>query len=248
MILYKKAIVTSAVCVSLSGCSYFTSPIEKPVIEDHSGHLGTFATVAERRMVITKKVYENMSGEYAYQSKFCAEPPPDATQSIASVLTAAVKGSADGAKGNPQIAIEVAKSLETTAKSLFQRSQGVQLFRDGVYNLCQANLNGAITDAQYEVLYRKLLNISSEIITEEVKKMPSIPVARAEEAATAAESAKSAAVGAKIEVGILKENIESSARKAQSAVTAAEAALNGAKEAKTAAENAAKRAEDAANK
>lgn len=262
MILNRKAIVVSSVWATLSGCSFLTPPIEKPVIEDHSGHLGTFATVAERRMVMTKRDYKNMSGDNAYESKFCSEPPPDATQSIASALTAALSGSATGSKAKPEVAVEFAKSLETTAKSLFQRSQGVQLFRDGVYNLCQAHLNGAITPDQYNTQYGALLTIVSTIIKDEVAKMPSVPVLRAEEAATAAEAAKTAAVGAKISVSALKEDIEASVKKAQSSVAAAEAASIGAKEAKNAAEisqmkvdtavkkaeEAAKRAEDAANK
>lgn len=183
MIMHSKFIVASVVCANISGCSYLTPPIERPVIEDHSGHLGTFTTVAERRMVMTKRDYKNVPGEKTYESKFCAEPPPDATQSIASALTTAFKGSAAGTVVKPEVAIEFAKSLQTTAKSLFQRSQGVQLFRDGVYNLCQAHLNGAITPDQYNAQYTALLTTASAIIKDEIEKMPSVPVSRADDAA-----------------------------------------------------------------
>ena len=229
-----KAIVASAVCATLSGCALVTPPIEHPTIEDHSGHLGTFSTVAERRVVITKREYKNMSGDNAYESKFCAEPPPDATQSIASALTAALSGSAAGLKAKPEVSVEFAKSLETTAKSLFQRSQGVQLFRDGLFNLCQASLNGAIIPGEYVAQYNLLLTKASEIIKEEVGKMPSVPVLRAEEAAIASEAAKDAAVKAKVSVMDSKAAIDTSVNKADAAAKKAE--------------DAAKRAEDAANK
>ena len=122
----------------------------------------------------------------------------------------------------PEVSIEFAKSLETTVKSLFQRSQGVQLFRDGLYNLCQAHLNGAITATQYHDNYNKLLMKASEVIKDEVEKMPSVPILRAEEAATASEAAKDAAVKAKISVATTKTEIEALLKKVQAAATRAE--------------------------
>ena len=83
----------------LCGCSSLTPPMEKPVIEDHSGVLGTFATVAERRMVVTKKNYKNgHTDNPGYDSTFCAEPPPDSTQSIASSATCSENTQTHGRK------------------------------------------------------------------------------------------------------------------------------------------------------
>lgn len=248
MMLDRKATVAGAVCAALSGCSFLTAPIERPVVEDHSGHLGTFAMVAERRMVLTKRVYKDSSAESAYESKFCAEPPPDATQSIASVLTAAFKGSASGAQTKPELAADMSKSLETTAKSLFQRSQGVQLFRDGLYSLCQAHLNGAITAEQYNTQYSALLKAAAEVINEEIKKSPNLDVARATEAASAAEAAKDSAVKARESARMLKEEAENVVHNAKSAETASQAASDEAREARRKAEEAATRAEEAARR
>jgi hypothetical protein len=243
-----EGIFVSVAFVALSGCSALTSPIEKPIIEDHSGNLGTFATVAERRMVITKKDYSNVAGKDVYESKFCAEPPPDATQSIASALTAALSGNAAGLKAKPEVSVEFAKSLETTAKSLFQRSQGIQLFRDGLYNLCQAYLNGAVDTAQYNTLYAALLTTASVIIKDEVAKMPSVPILRAEEAATASEAAKDAAVKAKVSVATAQTEIEASVKKAQSAATEATESKNAAETSQASLDAAVKKAEDAATR
>lgn len=246
MMLDSKGVAASAAFAALAGCSYLTPPIERPVVEDHSGHLGTFTMVAERRMVLTKRVYKDSSPESAYESKFCAEPPPDATQSIASVLTAAFKGSASGAETKPELAADLSKSLETTAKSLFQRSQGVQLFRDGLYSLCQAHLNGAITAAQYDAQYSALLTAATDVIKKEIDKSPNLDVARATEAAAASEAAKDSAVKARESARMLKEEAENVVRNAKSSEIASQAASDEAREARRKAEEAATRAEEAA--
>lgn len=244
----KKAICVCIMCASLTGCSLLASPMEKPILEDHSGNLGTFATVAERRMVVTKKDYGKVGNNNPYDSKFCSEPPPDATQSIASALTAALSGSAAGTKAKPEVSVEFAKSLETTAKTLFQRSQGVQLFRDGLYNLCQAHLNGAITGSEYSTHYTGLLNVASGIINNEVAKMPSVPVLRAEEAATASEAAKNAAIQAKVSVTAAQAEIETSLRKAQAAAKEATESKKAAEISQASLDAAVRKAEDAAER
>ncbi|MBL8422720.1 MAG: hypothetical protein JNK06_04340 [Candidatus Accumulibacter phosphatis] len=235
---HSRILTAGAVVATLSGCSYLTPPMERPVIEDHSGHLGTFTTVAERRMVITKKDYR----DDAFTSKFCAEPSPDATQSIASTLRAALTASAKGLAADPAVSAEFGRTLETTAKSLFQRSQGVQFFRDGLFNLCQAYLNGAlngidmngksITNEQgYVQRYSELLRAAQLIIHAEIGKMPSVAVLRAEEAVSAAEAAKDAAVKARVKVETAQANIDASVQKADAALKKAEDAAKRAEEA-----------------
>jgi len=216
---HSKILSVGAIAATLSGCSYLTPPMERPVIEDHSGHLGTFTTVAERRMVITKKDYGITD---VYTSKFCAEPSPDATQSIASTLRAALTASTKGLAADPAVSAEFGRTLETTAKSLFQRSQGVQFFRDGLFNLCQAYLNGAlngidmngksITNEQgYVMRYGELLRAAQLIILAEVQKMQSVDESKAKEAVAAAEAAKDAAV-------IERKKAENAAKKAEAAL------------------------------
>lgn len=236
---HNKILSVGAIAATLSGCSYLTPPMERPVIEDHSGHLGTFTTVAERRMVITKRDYGDKD---AYTSKFCAEPPPDATQSIASTLTAALTASAAGLAAKPEVAAQFGRTLETTAQSLFQRSQGVQFFRDGLYNLCQAYLNGALNgkdmngqpidnEQGYVMRYTELLTAAKLIILAEIGQMPSVDVLRAEQAVSAAEAAKDAAVKARVKVETAQANIDASVQKADAALKKAEDAAKRAEEA-----------------
>ncbi|MCP3868991.1 MAG: hypothetical protein GY703_13000 [Gammaproteobacteria bacterium] len=64
----KNTLSITAFCFVMTGCSMLTAPMEKPIIEDHSGHLGTFGTVAERRMVVTKSLLSNRL-DSRYRSK-----------------------------------------------------------------------------------------------------------------------------------------------------------------------------------
>lgn len=209
----------------LCGCSLLTPPIEKPVIEDHSGMLGTFATVAERRMVVTKKIYaDNHVENPGYKSTFCAEPPPDSTQSIASSLTAALRADAAHDKSKQSVSAEAARELITTAKLMFNRSQGIQLFRDGVYNLCQAQLNEAINKEKYEILFSELLRVSAELVSAEIAKSPSLDVAKAVSAAQEAQSAQEQAAASVITLKTLKSEAESERKTADAARKAAQAA------------------------
>ncbi|SFM24268.1 hypothetical protein [Rugamonas rubra] len=230
----------------LCGCSFLTPPIEKPVIEDHAGVLGTFATVAERRMVVTKKKYEDKHPDNpGYNSTFCAEPPPDSTQSIASSLTAALRADASRDKSKQGVSAEAARELITTAKSMFTRSQGVQLFRDGVYNLCQAHLNSAIDQPSYEKMFSELLGVSAKLIADEIAKSPNVDVAKAVSAAKEAQDAQEQAAASLITLKTLKNEAESERRTADAARKVAQAAS---KEAQDAADERLKEVELAATR
>ncbi len=172
----------------LQGCALFTSPKEQPVIEDTIGDrftdwgrnkVGTLATTPERRVVVVKMP----------DNKFCAEPSPDVAESLTSafnlIASAKTQTSADAQ-------LNLAKSLATTAKTIFVRSQGVQLFRDGLYSLCQANLNGTISDAQYKDMFEQLLTTADKLIGAEI---PTIRATKTEDAESSANEASTNAEG-----------------------------------------------------
>jgi len=48
-----------------------------------------------------------------------------------------------------ELKTELARSLVTSAGALTKRSQGLQVFRDGVFALCQARMNGFLTDPEF---------------------------------------------------------------------------------------------------
>jgi hypothetical protein len=145
----------------LQGCSAFSPPTTKPVIEDrisqhHVPTVGVLATTPERRVVLVKMP----------DNKFCAEPPADAADNISSALSAMAKASTKGTVGNVQLGI--ANTLATSVKQLFVRSQGVQLYRDGTFMLCAAYLNGAISQADFLVRQEKLLDAVVPLIIKEI--------------------------------------------------------------------------------
>lgn len=146
----------------LSGCgvSWFVNPKQQPVIEDKVGDagkgykVGTLATTPERRVVIVD----------LDDGKFCAEPPADAGENLASSFAAALEGT----DGSIELKAELAKAFASSVKQLFQRSQGVQLYRDGMYSLCQAYLNGAILDDEFNKKQEELLKQSAYLIEKEI--------------------------------------------------------------------------------
>ena len=114
-----------------------TSPYIAEIKAVGTGHLITLD--ASKRTILV-----NQSG------RFCAEPAPDAMGAIFTHLAANLSGKG---KGKGAIEAELTGNIDTTTSTsvfeLFQRSQGVQLLRDGLYRLCEAHLNGAIGSDEY---------------------------------------------------------------------------------------------------
>jgi hypothetical protein len=131
----------------LTGCAYVTPPLENPIIEQHAqGRINTFAVIPSRRIVIMKSENPANSGEPPEkQIIICAEAPADVTDNLAGTFAASLAASTKAA----DVSAGISKSIETFGKFLFQRTQGIQLFRDRSYYLCQARMNGFITSEQY---------------------------------------------------------------------------------------------------
>lgn len=156
-----KAICLCLLCANLSACglSVVADPKTNPVLEDRIGlwgrqPVGTLATTAERRVVLVR-IAEDDPDTFG---KFCAEPPPDAAENIASKLALALEAGAkitnvDPAgkipEGEASARLETAKEIATSVQSLFHRSQGLQFYRDGMYNLCQGYLNKVINGDEF---------------------------------------------------------------------------------------------------
>lgn len=160
----KQLFIASAVLGLMQGCSVFTQPKANPVIEERvtdwgKTKVGILATTPERRVVIVK-----MPG-----SHFCAEPSADAADNVSAALSAVAQASVQGRVSDAQLGF--AQSLATTAKQLFQRSQGVQLYRDGSFLLCNAYLNGAISKENFLARHERLLELVAPLIREELSHM-----------------------------------------------------------------------------
>lgn len=148
--------------IFVSGCAFFTPPIERPVIEDKinpslfsSGTVGTLSLTPERRVVLVN-----------FDTKrFCAEAPTEVGIDLSKILSA--NGSAGAtSQGNIALGLLIGSSSSNTV--LNKRSQAVQLFLANSYYSCQMYLNGAISGEQLVTLQLEMLNSIVPILEKEL--------------------------------------------------------------------------------
>jgi hypothetical protein len=158
------ALLLGVMVAMMEGCALLSSPAWVPVVEPASlgsgrfigedKRVGTLATVAQRRLALVK------FGD----GKFCAEPPPDVADSVSATLSAALSGG----NGKINAAGEMVHDFATAAKQLLYRSQGLQLYRDGMFSLCVAYLNKAISEEEFKHSHKELLTIAGDLIKTEL--------------------------------------------------------------------------------
>ena len=91
----------------------------------------------------------------------CAEPSPDAAVARSFVTSAEAAVTPSGAQSASGSAKSAASSTESVS-ALGTRTQTIQLLRDGLFRACEAFMNGAIDQVQYNAI---LLNIDRVMIT-----------------------------------------------------------------------------------
>lgn len=148
-------------CLFLQSCYFFTPPIEDPIIEDRVGlvfreETSTLAITPERRLLILN----------LQTNRFCAEPPAEVAQNISSALLIALK------PPKSEASMELAKTLGTSAKQLFFRTQGIQFLRDVAYYYCQMYVNGAMDGATYLQKFESIIPIAEMLIKQEIPNIP----------------------------------------------------------------------------
>lgn len=147
-------LVPVVLATMLSGCaSQLSAFYNRSVVKDNiAGSVATVSLSADRRTVLV-----GLNGDN--QGRFCAEPPPDSATGLKTDLAASLKASAKSEKLKTEASAESALSdkAETTVVVLAERTPALDAFRTGVYALCQFHLNGAVSDAQVEVLFNRLI-------------------------------------------------------------------------------------------
>ena len=116
----------------------------------------------DRRIVLVRLQDDSGGGA----GRFCAEPPPDAGQNITNALAAMLDVSAE--KIDATIKAELAKSFASNFQAFVKRSQGLQLFRDAMYNLCQNYLNRGVVQADVQRISDEILKASVKLIEHEL--------------------------------------------------------------------------------
>lgn len=163
-----RPVICCLVILVLSGCSSYFTP-RPPVIEDKVGQwlketVGTLATAPDYRVVYVR-LDEN--------AKLCAEAPADAGSQFGSTFAAAL---ATPPGGPPPLSVEAKAGLAVALKQLFKRSQGIQLYRDGTFALCNLYLNGAVSDAQYFQELQELRKTAAGLIEKEIPYLEKIVI------------------------------------------------------------------------
>jgi len=102
--------------------------------------VNTFATTSSRRLVIVKSM------NYGNEVISCAEPSPDVGEAFASAIADAIKIAAQ-IEGVPiELSNQYAKTVATEITPLVYRTQGLQLYRDAIHNLCIDRMNGWVDE------------------------------------------------------------------------------------------------------
>jgi hypothetical protein len=148
-------VVISPLCLlSLMGCqNYIFHPF------DLDGDNNSVSLDAKQRLVLVTR----QGGRSGNKRVVCAEPSPD----VYSVTAASVAGSAAftgplGGTSDAKAGAAIAAARNEAGASIAMRTQTIQLLRDGLYRACEAYMNGAIDDVQYNVI---LLNIDRLMVT-----------------------------------------------------------------------------------
>ena len=90
---------------------------------------------------------------------FCAEPPPDTATALKIQVLASLdaKAKAETAKIDVAAKGEIQDKLEKAVVVLAERTATLDMFRTGVYALCQYYLNGAMTGEQVGKAFGELI-------------------------------------------------------------------------------------------
>lgn len=160
-------LVLCVLILFLSGCSsYFNA--RPPVIEDKVGKwlhetVGTLATAPDYRVVYVR---------LDEKAKLCAEAPADAGAQFGSTFAASLAAPINGVP----LSAEAKAGLAVAMKQLFKRSQGVQLYRDGSFALCNLFLNGAVNGDQYFHELQELRKTAAVLIEKEIPFLEKITI------------------------------------------------------------------------
>ncbi len=155
-------LVFAGAMLAAGGCSFFTPPLEHPVIEEKlnpsffgAAKVGTLSLTPERRVVLV-----NFSN-----NRFCAEPPTEVGADISRLMKATAEADAPNRVKAELGAIVAATSSNSV---LNKRSQGMQLFLANSYFLCQMYMNGAIEAKDIVKLQLQTFNAAAPLIEKEL--------------------------------------------------------------------------------
>ncbi len=102
---------------------------------------GVTMDIKQRAILVTK---DKTTGRI----KACAEPSPEAMSSVAAQFASELNIP-------DTLAAKLVASFTEGTSFVGLRTQSIQLLRDTAYQLCQANMNGSLSDPEYNILLRR---------------------------------------------------------------------------------------------
>jgi len=141
----------------VSGCTGMVNTMTRdpvrvePIRSDENSVLTSVSLNAEKRMVLVS----TRRGEGI--GRFCAEPPPDVAKAFDTSDRNLLEGSASLTEADKEkLKIDMESNIKEAVTTLGQRTPLLDIYRTGVYSLCQFNLNGAISNAQLPNVFSEL--------------------------------------------------------------------------------------------
>ena len=147
------ALVLSA--LTLGGCSVAPSVAVHPL---EVGRPSVVSTDASARGII---LLPKPGGQGMY---VCAEPSPDVAMAAVAKMIAEVKTQ------NPAIDVKTQLEFQTAVVQLAQRSQTLQLLREGMYRACEAGINQNLSAEQVMKLHEMAMQAALKLAESELAK------------------------------------------------------------------------------
>jgi hypothetical protein len=144
------AVCALALLFAVSGCDgdvmHKSGVIHKKIVIDNGKGLSLGAR--QRTILVSKN-----GGKDGKRQVVCVEPSPDVFAVRAASAALATKGVFRGQENTEkgqQSAADAGFSTSESAATI-SRKQTIQLLRDGLFRLCEAYMNGAVDETQYNV-------------------------------------------------------------------------------------------------
>jgi len=131
-------------------------------------------------VIIRNHLEKNDGGSKDYKLTFCAEPSPDVGEAFSAAVAASLNASLTtspgaGPEASAAAAGAFARELATQISPLLYRTQGLQLYRDAQFGLCNDVMSGYIDPDEYLKLKQERFNQAASLIALE---LPGIAEAR----------------------------------------------------------------------
>lgn len=150
MKIYLRYVCVLSFFLTLPAC---TSTITRPISVDQD----SFSLSAEQRVFLSR---ERASPEGTTHRVTCAEPSPDVLKAVADSLSAQAEVAGRGGGG-------LSASSAESAASIGLRTATIQLLRDGLYRICEAYANGALSEFGYALALSNFDEIMIRLISVE---------------------------------------------------------------------------------